>query len=94
MKVGIVKWYDEDKACGMVQDVRGVTYFVRARNIAEPRGGPLEEGEHVRFGTQQNERRPDEEEAIDVRLVEDEAPRKSSTWQDALQAAAGRVLQF
>ncbi len=94
MKVGIVKWYDEDKACGMVQDVRGVTYFVRARNIAEPRGGPLEEGEHVRFGTQQNERRLDEEEAIDVRLVEDEAPRKSSTWQDALQAAAGRVLQF
>ncbi|MCX6017198.1 MAG: DEAD/DEAH box helicase [Chloroflexi bacterium] len=93
MKIGIVKWYDEEKACGVLQDVRGVTYFVRARNIVEPRGGPLEEGEHVHFGTQQNERRLDEEEAIDVHLVEDEAPRKSSARQDALHAAAGRVLQ-
>lgn len=93
MKIGIVKWYDEDKRWGVVQDVRGVTYFVRARNIIEPRGGPLEEGEHVRFGTQQNERRPDEEEAIDVHVVEDEAPRNSDSRLDALQAAAGRVLQ-
>lgn len=94
MKIGIVKWYDEEKQCGVVQDVRGVTYFVRARNIIEPRGGPLEEGEHVRFSTQKNERRPDEEEAIDVHVVEDEAPRKTSARQDAMQAAAGRVLQF
>jgi len=66
MATGTVKWFDDDKGFGFIEQEDGEDAFVHYSEIAEEGYKSLEEGQEVEFEVEQGDKGP---KAINVEVI-------------------------